>query len=323
MQAPEEYTLSLCEFPLPVSVVVPVRNEGRNLPRCLESLREVGEIYVIDSHSTDETAAIARSKGAKVVQFDYQGGWPKKRQWALDTLPFAHEWILLLDADETLTPELAEEIRTSILNPEIDGYYIALRMHFLGKVLRHGDASFYKLSLFRSGKGRFECRLRNQDVSMCDMEVHEHILVDGQTERLEHTLIHHNVDSLSRYIQKHDHYSNWEAAVWAVGESGQEELLSRLWGTQAQRRRWLKRKFLTIPGSSVLFFLYKYLFRLGFMDGRSGLIYAGFQAMQVFHIKAKLFELRQGSHKAPGTTLPQKDSAEARVGFETPSQAVR
>ncbi|MGD0792406.1 MAG: glycosyltransferase, partial [Terriglobales bacterium] len=91
---------------LPVSVIVPVRNEARNLPRCLESLAGVGEVYVIDSQSTDDTVSIAQSCGAKVVQFHYAGGWPKKRQWAMDTLPLAYDWILLLDADEVLTPEL-------------------------------------------------------------------------------------------------------------------------------------------------------------------------------------------------------------------------
>ena len=97
---------------LPLSVIVPVRNEAHNLPRCLESLKAVGEVYVIDSQSSDDTAAIAESYGAKVVQFHYAGGWPKKRQWAMDTLPLAYDWILLLDADEVLTPELAAEIQT-------------------------------------------------------------------------------------------------------------------------------------------------------------------------------------------------------------------
>src|SRR4029077_11095080 len=146
---------------LPVSVIVPARNEAHNLPRCLESLRGVGEVYVIDSHSTDETADIARSCGAKVVQFRYRGGWPKKRQWAMDTLPLAYAWIFLLDADEALTPELSEEIQQAIQNVHYDGYYIALRMFFLGRLLRHGDASFYKLSLFRRGKAKFECRLKD------------------------------------------------------------------------------------------------------------------------------------------------------------------
>src|SRR5579872_2733279 len=148
---------------LPVSVIVAVRNEERNLPRCLDSLREVGEVYVIDSQSTDATVEIARSFGAHVVQFHYQGGWPKKRQWAMESLSLAHDWILLIDADEALTPELSEEIRQSIQNPNFSGYYISLRMYFLGRLLRHGGAGFWKLALFRRGKGGFECRLEDQD----------------------------------------------------------------------------------------------------------------------------------------------------------------
>src|ERR1700690_4231802 len=160
---------------LPVSAIVAARNEAKNLPRCLESLRDVGEVYVIDSQSTDATPEIARGFGAKVVQFHYQGGWPKKRQWAMDTLPLAHDWIFLIDADEALTPELAKEIELAIQNARIDGYYAALQMHFLGRRLRHSGASFHKLSLFRRGKGNFECRLKDQDQSMADMEVHEHV----------------------------------------------------------------------------------------------------------------------------------------------------
>src|SRR6184192_1356452 len=202
---------------LPISVIIPVRNEARNLPRCLESLRGVGEVYVVDSNSSDETAEIARSFDATVVQFTYRGGWPKKRQWAMDTLPITYDWILLLDADEALTSQLAEEIRRAIQDPNFGGYYIALQMFFLGRTLRYSDAGFYKLSLFRRGKGRFECRLKDQDNSMCDMEVHEHVIVDGNIGMLSNTLLHHNCDSLSRYIQKHDNYSNWEASVWLVG----------------------------------------------------------------------------------------------------------
>ncbi len=144
------------EAVLPVSVIVPVRNEARNLPGCLESLRDAGEVYVVDSQSTDATVEIARSFGAHVVQFHYKGGWPKKRQWAMESLPLAHEWIFLVDADEALTPELAQEIRNAIQDPRFNGYHIALRMHFLGRELRHSGASFEKLSLFRRGQGRFE-----------------------------------------------------------------------------------------------------------------------------------------------------------------------
>ena len=285
---------------LPVSVIVAARNEEKNLPRCLEALRNVGEVYVIDSQSTDATAEIARSFGAKVVQFHYQGGWPKKRQWAMENLPLAFDWILLLDADEALTPELEREIRQAVVDQnvgqnsdqDINGYYISLRMYFLGRLLRHGGAGFWKLSLFRRGKGGYECRLKDQDSSMADMEIHEHVVVDGATARLKNPIAHRNVESLSRYIRKHDEYSNWEAKVWTEGEAN-GQLAPSFFGTQAQRRRWLKTRFLRLPGAPLWFFLFKYLFSLGFLDGVPGLIYCGFQAVQVFHIKSKIYELQR------------------------------
>jgi hypothetical protein len=209
----------------------------------------------------------------------------------MDTLPFANEWILLLDADEVVTPELSEEIRRAIQNPAIDGYSILLRIWFLGRALKHGDVGLWKLSLFRRGKGRYECRLKDQDASMADMEVHEHVMVEGPTAALRNPLIHHNVESLSRYIQKHDEYSNWESRV--LLQPGDDKALPpSLTGTQAQRRRWLKRKLFAVPGSPVLLFLYRYILRLGFLDGVPGLIYCGFQAVQMFHTKAKIYELK-------------------------------
>jgi glycosyltransferase involved in cell wall biosynthesis len=277
---------------LPVSVIVAALNEEKNLPRCLEALKNVGEVYVIDSGSIDATPEITRSYGAKVVQFHYQGGWPKKRQWAMENLPLAFDWIFLVDADEALTPKLEKEIRRAIENPKVNGYYISLRMYFLGRVLRHGDANFWKLALFRRGKGRYECRLREQDLSMADMEVHEHVVVEGTTSRLENPLIHHNVESLSRYIQKHDEYSNWESRVLLRGDENSAELPPALCGSQAQRRRWLKKKLYAVPGSPALLFFYRYLLRGGWMDGVPGLIYCVFQAVQMFHTKAKIYELK-------------------------------
>lgn len=276
---------------IPVSVIVPVRNEARNLPRCLESLRGFGEVFVVDSGSTDETIAIAREHGATVVQFHYAGGWPKKRQWAMNTLPLAYDWIFLLDADEVVAPELSAEIRQALRNPAINGYSIGLQMYFLGRTLRHCDASFSKLSLFRKGMGRFECRLQDQDTSMADIEIHEHVVVDGPTAELSNALDHHNVDTLSRYILKHNEYSTWEARVLLQPDNPQE-LKADLFGTQAQRRRWLKRNLYRVPGSPVFLFLYRYIFRLGFLDGVPGLIYCTFQAVQMFHSKAKIYELK-------------------------------
>ena len=289
---------------LPISVIVAVRNEEKNLPRCLDALREVGEVYVVDSGSTDATAEIAQSFGAKLVQFHYQGGWPKKRQWAMDNLPLSYDWILLLDADEAMTAELTQEIRLAIANPAISGYYISLRMYFLGRLLRYGGAGFWKLSLFRKGRGRYECRLRDQNRSMADMEVHEHVVVDGATARLRNPLEHRNVDSLSRYIQKHDEYSSWEARVLMRSENEDSELPPALFGTQAQRRRWLKRALYGLPGSPGALFLYRYVLRGGFLDGVPGLIYCAFQAVQMFHTKAKIYELKsRGSMAGPDNNV--------------------
>jgi glycosyltransferase involved in cell wall biosynthesis len=290
----ESRAVQTAKAQIPISVIVPVRNEAHNLERCLESLREVGEVFVVDSQSCDGTPEIARGRGAKVVNFHYRGGWPKKRQWALDTLPIAYDWVLLLDADEALTQELAEEIKAAIAIPEVAGYYLQLQMHFLGRELRHSGAKFFKLSLFRHGKGRFECRTEGQDASMADMEVHEHVIVEGRTETLKHPLLHRNVESLTRYIQKHDEYSNWEAQVWRSGSVSTRELPPRFFGTQAQRRRWLRRMFFSVPGSPLLFFVYKYFVRCGFLDGIPGLIYCGMQGVQFFHIKSKIYEQNRG-----------------------------
>jgi glycosyltransferase involved in cell wall biosynthesis len=280
-----------------VSVLIATRNEERNLPRCLEALEWVDEIVIVDSQSTDRTVEIAESHGAKVVQFRYQGGWPKKRQWALETFPLKNEWILVLDADEIMTPELREEIASAIERPTINGYYLRFQIHFLGKQLRYGDTELWKLVLFRRAKGRYECRTDQQDASMGDVEIHEHVIVDGPTARLKHPVRHENFNSLSRYIEKHNEYSNWEARVLYNLKHGiqpQDSVqLEAKWfgGTQAQKRRWLKTRFFQIPGFSVLTFLYHYVLRLGFLDGIPGLIYCSFKGVQRFHTKAKIYEM--------------------------------
>jgi len=278
-----------------VTVVIPTRNEGRHLARCLQAIRRFSEVYVVDSQSTDSTVEVARAFGAGVVQFHYHGGWPKKRQWALDSLPFENDWVLLLDADEVLTPDLTDEIEGAIRDPLLVGYRVFLRINFLGKDLRFGGSGFWKLSLFRRGKGHFECRLRDQDQSMSDIEVHEHVVVDGAVGKLQHVLPHHNVESLTRYLTKHNEYSNWEAKVLLQAAEQDGELPPALFGNQAQRRRWLKKRFFRLPGSPIFFFLSKYILRVGFLDGVPGLIYCVLQSTHFFHIKAKMYELEHAA----------------------------
>lgn len=274
---------------VPISVLIPVRNEARNLLRCLKPLSGwADEIVVADSHSTDRTAVIAESYGARVIQFDYQGGWPKKRQAVLDTYPFRNGWILLLDADEILLDSVKREMEAAIRANRFDGYWLRFEICFLGRQLLHGDTQLWKLSLFRKGKGHYEKRLGSQDRSMSDIEVHEHVVVTGTVGHLKNPVRHENINSLDRYIQKHNEYSNWEVKVFREGTAG--ELRPSLWGFQAQRRRWLKRTLLAFPGSPLLLFFYKYFLKMGFLDGVPGLFYCCFQAIQMFHTKAKLFE---------------------------------
>lgn len=282
---------------VPVSVLIPTRNEVRNLGRCLAPLAGwADEIVVVDSGSTDGTVDLAESLGAHVHQFHYKGGWPKKRQWALDTHPWRNGWILLLDADEILTEPIKAEIETAIQDPHYDGYWLSFQLVFLGRMIRYGDTMLWKLFLFRRGKGRYEKRLEQQDASMSDVEIHEHTVVDGPTRRLRNPVRHENWNSLDRYITKHNEYSNWEAHVLVHGTSG--ELRPSLFGNQAQRRRWLKRKLIMVPGSPLWRFLYVYFFRLGFLDGRPGFIYAMFKLVQTFHVKAKIHELKQAQPSA-------------------------
>src|SRR4051812_11813374 len=114
---------------VPVSILVPVKNEAANLPLCLDALAWAAEIFVVDSHSTDATCGIATARGAKVVQFEFNGTWPKKKNWALENLPFSHEWVFIVDADEVLPPETEEEIRAIVSDPSQphDGYWINRR----------------------------------------------------------------------------------------------------------------------------------------------------------------------------------------------------
>jgi glycosyltransferase involved in cell wall biosynthesis len=280
------------EETVPVSVLIPTRNEEENLPRCLAPLQGwADEIVVVDSQSTDDTGAIAEEAGAEVVQFHYDGGWPKKRQWVLDTYNFRNEWVLLLDADEILLDPLKREIAEAIQTDEYDGYWLRFQLHFLGRRLQHGGFDLWKLYLFRHGKGRYERRFEGQDESMSDIEIHEHVVVDGEVGRLQNPVRHENWNSLYRYIEKHNEYSEWEARVYHKGDGG--ELEPSLFGNQAQRRRWLKQTLVRVPGFPLLTFLYHYVLRLGFLDGKPGFIYSAFKGIQRFHAKAKWYELEQ------------------------------
>jgi glycosyltransferase involved in cell wall biosynthesis len=282
--------------PLPLTVLIAARNEERNIGRCLASLSAAERVIVIDSDSRDRTATIATEQGAEVVQFEYSGGYPKKRQWALDTLTMTTPWILLLDADEAVPPELWQEIAYSITksNPA-DAYFITKGFHFLGRRFRFGGFSHKAVLLFRRGKARFE-RLAEDAASSLDMEVHERVLTNGKLASLRTPLIHEDFKGLTAYIDRHNKYSSWEADVryaFLCGLlSGDGGIRPNLFGNHQERRRFLKMIAMRVPFEPQLWFLYHYIARLGFLEGRSGLIASQIRANYISQVRAKLYESR-------------------------------
>ena len=274
---------------VPLSVIIPVRNEAANLPRCLASIRWAAEVWVVDSQSTDDTVAIAESHGAKVVQFQFSGTWPKKKTWALEQLPLTHEWVLLLDADEVLPPQAEQEIAAIVVRPGgPDGYWINRRFFFLGVWLRHAYYPNWNLRLLRRGCGQFE-RLTEARTESGDVEVHEHLHVAGATGRLQVEMDHYAFPTIASFVEKHNRYSNWEAHV-ALEQSHHRAPLPG--DRRVGLRRRLRQLSLHLPGRPLLRFLYIYVWQRGFLDGRASWYFAWLHAVYEFLCVAKTHELR-------------------------------
>jgi glycosyltransferase involved in cell wall biosynthesis len=272
-----------------VSVLVPIRNEAANLPRCLAAVAWADEIFVVDSHSTDGSIEIAQSHGAKIVQFDFNGTWPKKKNWALENLAFRNEWVFILDADEVLPPEAEEEFGRAIANAgEIAGYWINRRFMFMGRWLRHSYYPNWNLRLFRHALGRYE-KLTDANTNSGDNEVHEHVIVRGPTGRLQCEMDHYAFPSVEVFVEKHNRYSNWEARVSADRQlSGSA---AQIRSGPVERRRKLKLLSQSLPCRPLLRFLYIYIWQRGFLDGREGYYFARLHAMYELLSVAKTYEL--------------------------------
>ena len=204
-----------------ISVLIPVRNEKTNIAACIESVRWADEIIVVDSNSTDGTVELAQKNGATVVQFAWNGKFPKKKNWALANVPWKNEWVLILDADERITPELAAEIQAELKIPRANGYFINRRFIFIGKWIRHcGYYPSWNLRLFRHALGRYE-RMHDGDTGSGDNEVHEHVVLNGSTAHLKNDMLHYAYPDIYTWIEKHNRYSNWEAQIEAGGQGAE------------------------------------------------------------------------------------------------------
>lgn len=277
---------------VPVSILIPIKNEAANLPRCLASVRWADETWIVDSQSTDGSVRIAEAAGAKVVQFAFSGTWPKKKNWALEHLPFRHDWVFILDADEVLPPEAKEEFRAIVGDPQhtVSGYWINRRFMFMGRWLKHAYYPNWNLRLFRHQAGRYE-KLTDVDTASGDNEVHEHVVVQGRTARLRCEMDHYAFPDVATFVEKHNRYSNWEARV------SLDHVLGKGAGhLQASRVGWRRRLKIVsqrLPGRPLLRFCWVYFWQRGFLDGREGYDFARLHAFYEFLCVIKTRELER------------------------------
>jgi glycosyltransferase involved in cell wall biosynthesis len=277
-----------------LTVVILTYNEAMHIARALDSVKGIAsEVFVIDSGSTDDTARMATERGAQVLYHPFENQ-AKQFQWGMDNAPFTANWVLRLDADEIIEPDLAKEIanKLSVLPADVTGVNLKRKHIFMDRWVRYGGRyPLLMLRVFRRGKGRVE-----------DRWMDEHITVtDGRTVTFEGGFADHNLNDLTYFTDKHNKYATREA-IEVLNHRLQlfardERLNSGSASTQASFKRWAKeRVYNRIPFtlSATLYFLWRYIFQLGFLDGRSGLVYHFLQGYWYrFLVGAKLMELER------------------------------
>lgn len=283
-----------------LTIVLPVKNEAKNLPRCIAAVSELGPIVVVDSGSSDNTKEVAQAAGAEVLNFDWDGQFPKKRNWTLRNYDFKTEWVLFLDADEFASAEFLEEVQVAIADTEHVGFWLNFTNYFMGQQLRGGDA-FRKLALFRVGAGEYE-KIDEDNWSHLDMEVHEHPVLSGSVGEINAPIEHNDFRGLKHYIAKHNEYSSWEVARYLRLVRQREEIVqsSRMrdqssqpscseWEnlTERQRKKYANlAKWWFAPA----YFAVSYFLKKGFRDGAVGLHFSLLKAIYFYQIRLKVLD---------------------------------
>ncbi len=270
-----------------ISVLILTRNEVSNLPGCLASISWSDDIHVLDSLSTDGTQALATAAGARVAERAFDN-WASHQNWALKNLPFKHPWVFYLDADERVTPGLRDALLAAAAESGGHCAFRVQRRDFIdGTWLKHVQASPFYLRLFRPEAMRYE-RLVNP-VSVPNGPVGQ---VAGYLDHFPFS------KGLDHWVERHNHYSRLEAeqTVADRGRNAKFSLWAALFDRDFHRRRFHQKElFYRLPGRPTLRFLYLYVFRLGFLDGKAGYLYARLQGIYEYLIVAKTKELeRQG-----------------------------
>ena len=269
-----------------LTAIILTKNEEKNIERCIKSVKGIAErIVVVDSYSNDRTVEIAESLGAEIYKNKFLD-YANQFNWALDNVNVNTIWVYRIDADEVVTPELAmeiEEMTEKHTNTEITGFVMKFKIYFLGKFLKHGGVyPFYNLTIFKNGKGRYEAR-----------KMGEHIVLNqGQTLDLKHDCIHYDFKNLSSWIDKHNSYATRESEDY-YDTINHLQVETELYH-EAEKTKYLRDNFYyKLPKflRARLYFMYRYYFKKGFLDGKEGYIYAYMQAYWYrFLVDAKIFE---------------------------------
>ena len=265
-------------LPIEATVIILTKNEERHVARAVESATGFREILVVDSLSTDRTVEIALAAGARVIDFVWDGKYPKKKEWALDYVET--DWVFYLDADEYLDVELVNEIASAVNNPVASAFEVPLRYFWEGMELKHGHRVTKRIGMRRSAS--FWPRPDDLGVkNMWEVEGHYQPQVrTGQVLRAVRPMGHQDEDGLFDYFARHNRYSDWEAHMPHRGEAVSERSRSRL-----------GRLAVKLPAKPLIFFLYSYVLRSGFLDGKPGFNYAVALSFYYWQILVKIREL--------------------------------
>ncbi|WP_287395081.1 glycosyltransferase family 2 protein [Mesorhizobium sp.] len=271
---------------IPVTVVIPVKNEELNLERCLKALSRFADVVVVDSGSTDRTQEIAIRAGAKVIDFRWDGRYPKKRNWVLINHALPNEWVLFLDADEFVDHRFCDEMAAAVASGRHAGYWLNYTNYFLGRRLGYGVPQ-KKLALFRVSSGLYE-RIQEDSWSKLDMEVHEHPTIRGSVGEIRAPIEHNDFRGIDKFLDRHRDYARWEARRFLLLERQ-----SDLDGRSLTTRQRFKYRSLERWWYPWFYFLYAYIVRLGFFDGAAGFQYAFYKAWYFLTIRLMIRELRK------------------------------
>ncbi|MFW3386679.1 UNVERIFIED_CONTAM: glycosyltransferase family 2 protein [Kocuria sp. CPCC 205274] len=264
------------------SVIILTKNEARNIATAIKSCSEFAEVIVLDSLSTDGTQDIAENLGARVVNFDWNGKYPKKKEWALTVCNY--NWVIYLDADEFFTKNLVDEIRTIICKNNAGGIEVPLEYYWTGRKLEYGHRVSKRIGIHRE-RGHWPRPADLHVKNMWEVEGHyQPIVRQGPIWRATNPLGHQDMDGLYDYFGRHNRYSDWEA-----------HMLESRDRTSLQSRSRKGRLGAALPCKPVIFFMYAYIFRQGFRDGWPGFDHAMALTFYYWQISAKRREIRSGN----------------------------